>query len=406
MSSDLLGAFGEPEIDPYSESRPQKANPKVDPDEEEEDDDFGDFEDAQKECDDLGVHNKNKDLVELPYEALTRFKPQIEEHKGWGQSGHVASDSGPSGQDDEWGDFAGEEVIFDADRFDHTLAPTPKISTEKQQTHAPLKELDSDADDNWNPVEVSQAPIIPSKVSTTTANASTIKSAKGTILMASKKTLGPPPSNIPPPSVLLSAITSIFQSLSAKVKDIVMLNRAYSDPYEALDENQISALQKQISVTRASARIIAGRKLRWKRDTMLSQSMKIGPAGQTGMKLSSVDKLEARREDQEVSEAVHIWKKQIGTLRSTIARVNIHLPGEGLTISDISETIPVRAGKPSEGAVKAPKCCFLCGINRDERVAKVDVWVEDSFGEWWVEHWGHVDCVAFWEIVKEDLPQR
>lgn len=153
---------------------------------------------------------------------------------------------------------------------------------------------------------------------------------------------------------------------------------------------------------------MAGRKLRWKRDNILSQSMKIGTAsGKTsGMKLAGVDKAETRREDQEAAEALRAWKQQVGPLRSTISMISTHLPGSGFSLPDIAEAMPIRVVKPSEGAVTAPKCCFLCGIKRDERVAKVDVDVEDSFGEWWREYWGHIDCVAFWENHKTSLRQR
>ncbi|KAK4697330.1 hypothetical protein P7C71_g723, partial [Lecanoromycetidae sp. Uapishka_2] len=131
--------------------------------------------------------------------------------------------------------------------------------------------------------------------------------------------------------------------------------------------------------------------------------MRIGPAGGKigGMKLAGLDKTESRREDAEAAEAVHAWKQQVGGLRSavTTAKLQINVP-------DITETIPIRVMRPSEGAVAASKCCFLCGIKRDERVAKVDVQVEDSFGEWWTEHWGHVDCCSFWADHKGSLNQR
>ena len=404
MSSDLLGAFGAPVTNPWPQSESQEAKPRVDL--EEEDDDFGEFEDAQKEYDDVGVQDKSKDLVETYNEPPAVSEPSFVEHKGWAQPSQL-SDSGQSGHDDDWGDFAGQEVIFDAGQFDQKLAPKPKKLTKTQQIHPPVEKFALDADDNWDPVDVSQTPIIPAQPSAAATTAkSTMKVPSQVPKLVKKKDPGPAPTNIPPPSILLSVITNIFQNLSTRTKEVVTKDRASLDPYEALDDARISLLQKQMSIIRSSVRIIAGRKLRWKRDSMLSQSMKIGPAGQSGMKLSSIDKNETRREDQEVSEAVYNWKKQIGLLRSTIAKVNIHLSGEGFTIPDVSETIPVRQAKPSEGAVKAPKCCFLCGVNRDERVAKVDVWVEDSFGEWWAEHWGHVDCVDFWEAEKGNLSQR
>jgi hypothetical protein len=43
---------------------------------------------------------------------------------------------------------------------------------------------------------------------------------------------------------------------------------------------------------------------------------------------------------------------------------------------------------------------------RDERVANVDAHVEDSFGEWWTEHWGHLECRLFWEENQASLAQR
>ena len=217
--------------------------------------------------------------------------------------------------------------------------------------------------------------------------------------------LGPPPSNIPPPSILLPVIAKFFSSLAANLKTIS--SHQPSDHPSALSE-----LHTFQSTTRAAARILAGRKLRWKRDHLLSQSMKIGPAhsGKAGggMKLAGVDRAESRREDQEAAEAQQAWRQQAGQLRATIAAVNGRLPREQerFRIVEIGDGVAVRRGSQSEGVVTAPKCCFLCGIKRDERVAGVDVDVQDSFGEWWVEHWGHADCVAFWENYKDSLQQR
>jgi hypothetical protein len=48
------------------------------------------------------------------------------------------------------------------------------------------------------------------------------------------------------------------------------------------------------------------------------------------------------------------------------------------------------------GAETAAKACFLCGLKREERIVRVDFDVEDSFHEWWVDHWGHRACRNFW----------
>ncbi len=160
---------------------------------------------------------------------------------------------------------------------------------------------------------------------------------------------------------------------------------------------------------RAATRIIAGRKLRWKRDTHLSQSMKIGPAhsGKTGgMKLRGMDRTESLREDREVAEALSTWKKQLGDLRAAITMANAEIRGTVLSVPHISDNLHIRGAKIEEGAMTAPKCCFVCGLKREERLEKIDVDVEDSFGEWWTDHWGHLDCRIFWGRHKGSLEQR
>ncbi len=221
-----------------------------------------------------------------------------------------------------------------------------------------------------------------------------------------KGNLGPPPSNIPPPSILLLLIQTMLQSLTADIKKILSLTDASSI---SLGQSKVDQLQSHLSIVRAAARIIAGRKLRWKRDTHLSQSMKIGPAHSGkigGMKLTGVDRTESLREDREVAEALGIWKKQLGGLRAAITTANAGTRETVLSVPEISENLHVRGARLEEGALTAPKCCFVCGLKREERLEKIDVEVEDSFGEWWVDHWGHVDCRIFWEKHRGSLGQR
>lgn len=219
----------------------------------------------------------------------------------------------------------------------------------------------------------------------------------------------PPPSNVPPPSILLLVIAETFQSLLLELKDIIKLIGSSKETQSQLDQESLRGINHRISLARAAARIIAGRKLRWRRDNHLSQSMKIGPANSGragGMKLTGIDKLENRREDGEAEEAARTWKIHIGTLRAAVAKANSRHPDLNLVLPEIFETMPVRIAKPSEGALVAPKMCFLCGLKREERIEKVDVKVEDSFGEWWIDHWGHVDCKTFWEEHKGSLNHR
>ena len=96
----------------------------------------------------------------------------------------------------------------------------------------------------------------------------------------------------------------------------------------------------------------------------------------------------------------------MGGLRASVTSANAHSSGEKLILPEIADSLPVRVAKGAEGALTAPKPCLLCGLKREERVEKVDVNVEDSFGEWWTGHWGHHDCQRFWEEHEGSLEQR
>ncbi len=399
MSSDLLKEFGSSQ-DPIQGQVAAQSIAKETTAEEEE---FGDFEDAESDLNTSGAHLE-----------LRIIHAQTSSTRG-------VTDTPENGDDCDV--FADQSVLFDAEEAIKTQKESLQWSHARQQ--APQKPLIV----SLNPISptkaptastfdlfgsesppVSQAPIPPlrSPVKSKTHAVSAPLDSKSSSGAAKAEELGPPPSNIPPPSVLLPLVATLFQSMSTNVRRIATFQPASPDPYESLDQSRIQPIQEVLSDARAGARILAGRKLRWKRDNILSQSMKIGPAsGKTsGMKLAGVDKAETRREDQEAAEALRAWKQQVGPLRSTISMINVHLPEGGLSMPDISEAMPIRVSKACEGAVTAPKCCFLCGIKRDERIAKVDVDVEDSFGEWWREHWGHVDCVAFWSNHKASLRQR
>jgi hypothetical protein len=217
-----------------------------------------------------------------------------------------------------------------------------------------------------------------------------------------------PPTNIPPPSVLLALFPPLFdlpQSTLFKAvsnQTFSLKNRIISDP------TTVDFLRAYLLIAAVAARLIAGRKLRWKRDTLFSQAMKIGPAaarGKGGMKLTGVDKTEVTREDREASDAIRVWREQLGRLRSAIAVANSSIKDASahLIIPEITEAMHV---KSQEGALTAPKPCIICGLKREERINKVDVQVEDSFGEWWVEHWGHRACRNFWLEHESKLKHR
>ena len=456
MSSELLKEFGIPEENPWLSSQSPANKAPAD------EDDFGDFEDPE-----------NEEYVTQNHQCPSPPSGSVSSVNHLTDSGHGAKkpssvDLGclqPSTHsfgievqdalinDDDWGDFSQQSVMFDADveamrqngEADQTLVdqrrsqePTNVLlhPTDSRKVITPTSLVPAITGANgsqrsqeltkfqhrsstngskrrveaakatsleqttingepWDDFEVAEA----AKHGSRSSNAPSSRTFKP----AEASNLGPPPSNIPPPSILLPVIGTILGSLATNLKTV--------SSYQPLDQSStLSQLRAVLSTLRAAARILAGRKLRWKRDNLLFQSMKIGPAhsGKAGgMKLVGVDKAESRREDQEAAEVLQVWKQQAGPLRSMIVALNGQLlETERFKISEIAENMHIRQGRPSEGIVTAPKCCFLCGIKRDERVAKVDVDVEDSFGEWWADHWGHVDCVAFWENHKDFLRQR
>jgi hypothetical protein len=205
-----------------------------------------------------------------------------------------------------------------------------------------------------------------------------------------------PPTNVPPPAILLSLFpplltslsTSFFQPLSSLQPST--RSTVYTNPVA------ITYLKSYLALATVCARLLAGRKLRWKRDTLLSQAMRIGPAAGgsagRGMKVTSVDRTEVQREEREVADVVRAWQGEVGKLRGAVAEIRKGAIGteregmlEGLRVPEIKEEMVVRSIGVGEGGVKSVRPCALCGLMRDERVGKVDGEVFDGFDEWWVE---------------------
>lgn len=212
-----------------------------------------------------------------------------------------------------------------------------------------------------------------------------------------------PPTNVPPPSILMSLVSGLVQKLPTQVETVMQSPATSNSSQKALE----NALRRCLASLRVAARIIAGRKVRWKRDTILSQSMKIGPAVKSGgMKLVGVDKAELKREDREAAEFVRIWQQNLGSIRSALATVNSQIAGKPLALPEISASMLIRVLKGADGGITALKCCALCGIKREERIEKVDVDVWDSFREYWTDNWGHTECKGFWQEHEQFLQAR
>lgn len=194
------------------------------------------------------------------------------------------------------------------------------------------------------------------------------------------------PTNVPPPAVLLSLAHRVFTVLSART----------SSPESTTD----TGLQA-VTAYRVCARLIAGRSLRWKRDTILAQSMRIGAAGRSGgMKLTTLDKGESRKEEQEVEETLSTWSRHSLKLNAAMSRAKTQKPPLSL-----STNIAVRTATGPD-VINATHPCPICGLRRNERINGIDVNVSDTFGEWWIEHWGHRDCHDFWFRHNSLLEQR
>jgi hypothetical protein len=317
-------------------------------------------------------------------------------------------------------------VEFDLLGLDDSKAPAPvkatpavtktrrePASTIRQVTPTPA--ITATQDDDWDDFETTEPKVNPIQQ---TASAT----PKVELLPDSSRREAPsasiilPPTNIPPPAVLLSIFPSIIRSGQETLLDPLSKGNA-SQRQELLAHPATKILLlKILNVALVLGRIIAGRKLRWKRDQYLAQGMRIGPAssgGRSGMKLAGVDKSELVKEDREVLDAVRVWKAQAGKLKAaaTVAAAAASAANAAATtlppVPEISEQIPVKALKAVEGGLVAPHACALCGLKREERVAKVDFDVNDSFNEWWLEGTSmHVDCLQFWEDHKDKLRSR
>ncbi|KAK0669461.1 hypothetical protein QBC41DRAFT_107333 [Cercophora samala] len=218
---------------------------------------------------------------------------------------------------------------------------------------------------------------------------------------------GPPPTNIPPPSVLLSLYPQLLDLATTTLLKPLLTLSTTSQGYQRIigSTQTLIFIKGYLALATVASRLIAGRKHRWHRDKFLSQSMSISAAaagGKPGMKLAGVDKTQSVREDQEVAEVIEVWKKQVGRLRGVVAAMN-SAHHENLKIPELAQNMTVTTAK---NVPTAPKACVVCGLKRDERVSKVDYEVEDSFGEWWIEFWGHRQCANFWVEHEKELRQR
>lgn len=321
-------------------------------------------------------------------------EPKEKDHSPTPVTAWPTFEDGVEAKPEDWSPFEDFAPSREETKKEPAKAAAQSKKTPAVKKPAP-KPVDTTDSWDWDAVDVPPTqPPAPSSVAVSTA-----------VLEDRGADDAPPPTNIPPPSVLLSifpqllslANNSLFKPLAGQSQSI--RDRVASDPATA------TFLRAYLLLATVAARIVAGRKLRWHRDRFLSQGMAISAAGAKGMKLAGVDRTQAAREDREAADLVAVWREHVGRLRSAVAAANGNTEKgkPQLRVPELAENIPVTTAKM---VATAPKPCVVCGLKRDERVTKVDFDVEDSFGEWWVEHWGHRACKNFWVEHEKQLRSR
>ena len=322
----------------------------------------------------------------------------------------------PSVQDDfEWSAYETPSVPIITEMAHNNMVPAKPSPPVLQANKSSMVNKPSvpEVDQGWDEFEVAvPATTHPQNTvdqSITKSSTSELPIQLPTMLQEAHTRSSTPPTNIPPPALLIPlftqsitlAQTQLFSHLASPTHTAATRTAILSHP------TTHTFLKSYLALATVLARIVAGRKLRWKRDTILSQSMRIGAASASGksggMKLTGVDKGENAREEREVADVLRLWRAQLGKLRSAVTGTgNASLP----SIPELIEAPMVRVAKEVDGGVPAPKQCIVCALKRNERVAKVDFDVEDVFGEWWIEHFGHKSCVAFWFANEGRLRSR
>jgi hypothetical protein len=393
------------------------------------DDEFGDFEDAnatgethtvspsanypKPESRGLAMSSDmpTPDLLGLDQEDASVTGPSVTADPVLGSVGSVSfsnteKPTSTTPAEDEWGDFSAPDTYE---------APPPLGFTKMTTKPTPTRTIGIEQDlieEDWDVFD--EGGTRPSTLAQAEKSSSGLVAAQAT----PAPHLHPPPklnpwskhthtqtaetirpSNIPPPAILLQLLPGAFDELRQNVTQHVGKN---SSPSTHKPQRDVAL--KIIQAFTVAARVISGRVLRWKRDAILAQSMRMGPAasrgGGRGMKLAAIDKTESLKEDKEAADVVEAWEKSAHLFNSTVSKAGVQRPLMALYLS-----VRPRLAAGVD-VLRASHACALCGINRDERVPHAESSVEDSFGEYWVEHWGHRDCRDFWITYKDRLHQR
>lgn len=339
-----------------------------------DDDDFGEFEhvEAQQSYETQAARSlsSHHGLIDLPSNSIDQDNSIYDLQPAAGISNEITNG------DDEWGEFTATESLPGVPTLHPVNSALDAVAT---RTVVPAsgvnpKLIDSnDGDDGeWDDFKDGHSTVQEESIPDSTKQTpSDVKHER--------------PMNVPPPAIILALLTKAVSLVSSQVKT------AGSD----------SAAIMAVQMYRVSGRVIGGRSHRWKRDTILAQSMKIGAAGRSGgMKLASIDKGETRREEQETEDLLHAWSTHLHSLNQAMLRAKVSKPPISL-----SSKLMIRTATGPD-VILATHVCPICGLKRNERVNGIDVAVSDTFGDFWIEYWGHRDCHDFWYEFSQYLDQR
>lgn len=116
--------------------------------------------------------------------------------------------------------------------------------------------------------------------------------------------------------------------------------------------------------------------------------------------MTAVNKGESVREEREAAETIMAWSRYVHKFNSIFTKAKFQHSSLKLTAN-----MPVKTAT-GPGIIDAPNVCPICGLKRTERVVGVDTDITDIFNEFWIQHWGHKECLDFWTEYKALLGQR
>jgi hypothetical protein len=315
--------------------------------------------------------------------------PAVDEHASLGQqpglprggNGFISGGENLVNDDEDWGDF--EQTQPQEPSNLNKLSITPN-STFAQQAENRSHNI---SDEEWEPFDEEPEVVRARTTTRPIASSKPLRPLASTTSQSTVPANTQRPTNVPPPASLIRLLSKVFDFVHRS-------NSELSVPPQDLGP-------KILIIFRTSMRIVAGRTFRWKRDTILAQSVRIGQAGKSGgMKLAAVNKGETTQEQRETEDMIQDWSTYVHEFNSIVARAR--LPPQRMKLS-ATTSLKLSNQKSTSDTSKQ---CALCGLRRNERLTDVDVDVDDLFGEFWVEHWGHKDCCDFWYLYNGMLDQR